>query len=64
MYLASGHGYSTRGATSGHIILPASRLNFRKLTVIDTSVALWNSLLKDIISTVNNKITFKKHPKK
>ena len=54
-YMVSGHGYS---------LVPAPRTNFRKCTVTYRSTTLWNSLSKDILSTVDNKITFKKHTKK
>ena len=60
VHMTSDHGYSTRGAVTGHIMLPAPRTNSRKLTFLYRSIALWNSLPKDIKAKVNYKSCFKK----
>lgn len=58
------HGYSTRGASKGHLALPKPRTNLLKHTISYRSISIWNSLPKYIISSVNSKYTFKKHVKK
>ena len=65
LQMTSEHGYNTRGAASGNIrtkMRPKS--NFLKLSGIYRSIELWNALPKNILSTIHNKITFKKHIKR
>lgn len=60
LQLTAEHGYSTRGATAGHLTLPAHNTNFRKRTIMHRSIVLWNSFPVNISSAVNNKIMFKR----
>lgn len=64
IHVTSVHGYSSRSAAFGHILLPVPKTYSRKLTVIYRSIVLWNCLPKEIISTANNKIIFKNLTKK
>lgn len=64
LQLTATHGYSTRRAASGYIMLPAPKTNYRKLTVIYRSIELWNVMPHKIISTVNNKKMFRRLSRK
>ena len=53
LQMTSSHGYNTRGAASGNIKTQTKpKSNFLKLTSIYRSIALWNTLPKNILSSI------------
>ena len=59
IYSSNVHTHSTRAASRGQMTLPRPKTNYMKKTVIDRSIAHWNSLPDDV-SSIKGRACFKR----